>query len=254
MGILDEFRLDGQVAVVTGGGRGIGEGIALCLAEAGADVVLAARRSDDIDAVAAKVRALGRKALAVPTDVLDMAALDRLAQTAVDRMGKHTIWVSNAGGAQDRTARTLEGTPEAAWDNQIDLNLKAVWSGAGAAARRMTAGGSIINISSIAAGKPSPMNGPYSAAKAAVDSLTRTLAAEHAPLIRVNGVAPGPIPTEVMVEYTKMSEEQLKNALGPQMPMKRLGDPRDIGGAVVFLASPAASWITGHTLVVSGGS
>jgi 7-alpha-hydroxysteroid dehydrogenase len=254
MSVLDSFRLDGEVAVVTGGGRGIGEGIALCLAEAGADVVVAARRTAEIDAVAASVRALGRRALAVTTDVLDAAALDRLAQATVDAFGKLTIWVNNAGGAQDRTARTLAGTPEAAWDNQIDLNLKAVWAGAAVAARHMAGGGNIINISSVAAGKPSPMNGPYAAAKAAVDSLTRTLAAEHAPAIRVNGVAPGPIPTEVMLEYTRLSEEQLHSMLGPQMPLKRLGNPRDIGAAVVYLCSPAASWVTGHTLVVSGGS
>ncbi len=253
MSILDDFRLDGLVAVVTGGGRGIGEGIAIALAEAGADVVVAARRKDEIEAVAGRVRALGRRALAVPTDMLDLAAIDALAQAAVDGLGRLDIWVNNAGGAQDRTARTLEGTPEAAWDNQLDLNLKAVWAGAASAARRMANGGSIINISSIAAGKPSPMNGPYSAAKAAVDSLTRTLAAEHAPLIRVNGVAPGPIPTEVMLEYTKLSEEQLHAAIGPGVPLKRLGAPRDVAAAVVYLASPAASWVTGHTLVVSGG-
>ena len=161
--------------------------------------------------------------------------------------------MSNAGGAQDRTARTVIDTPEAAWDNQIDLNLKAVWAGARAAAKQMT-GGSIINISSVASYKGSPMNGPYAVAKAGVNNLTMTLALELAPKIRVNGIAPGPIPTEVMFEYTKMTEEQLAAAIGPSLPMKRLGDPRDVGAAVVYLASPAASWVTGHTLVVSGGA
>lgn len=254
MTVLDTFRLDGQVAVVTGGGRGIGEGIALCLAEAGADVVLAARRGNEIEAVAAQIRALGRRSFAVPTDVLDLAALDRLAQVAVDTFGTLTIWVNNAGGAQDRTMRTLGETPEAAWDNQVDLNLKSVWAASNAAAKRMQDGGTIINISSVGAYRGGPSNGPYVAAKAGVNSLTMTLAMELGPKVRVNGVAPGPIPTEVMFEATKLTEEQLTQFIAPSLTMKRLGTPRDIGGAVVFLASEAASWITGQTLVVAGGS
>jgi len=254
LGVIDTFRLDGQVAVITGAGRGIGEGIALCLAEAGADVVLAARRGAEIEGVAEQVRALGRRALAVPTDVLDMGALDALAQAAVDGLGRLDLWVSNAGGAQDRTMRTLAETPEAAWDNQIDLNLKAVWAGANAAAQRMSDGGCIVNISSVGALRPGPTNGPYVAAKAGVNSLTMTLSAELGPRIRVNGVAPGPIPTEVMFEATKLTEEQLTQYIAPTLTMKRLGTPRDVGAAVVYLASPAASWITGQTLVVAGGA
>ena len=190
MSILDRFRLDGQVAVVTGSGRGIGEGIAIGLAEAGAAVVLAARRTHEIEAVAEKVRAAGGQALARTTDFLEVDQIEALADAAVAEFGKLTIWVNNVGGAQDRTARTILGTPEKAWDNQVDLNLKSVWAGARAASRAMgEEGGVIVNISSAAATKPSPMNGPYAAAKFGVNSLTMTLAAELAPTVRVVGVA-----------------------------------------------------------------
>ena len=137
MSVLDQFRLDGQVAVVTGGGRGIGEGIALGLAEAGADVVLAARRAEEIEAVAEKVRALGRRALAVPTDVMEIEQVQALAEKAFADMGALTCWVSNAGGADDRVPRTFLEMPERQWDFQLNLNLKAVWTGAQAAGNIM---------------------------------------------------------------------------------------------------------------------
>jgi NAD(P)-dependent dehydrogenase (short-subunit alcohol dehydrogenase family) len=254
MTILDNFRLDGAAAVVTGAGRGIGRAIALGLAEAGADVVVAARRTAEIEAVAAEVRALGRRGEAVTTDMLDMAQIDRLAEEALKRLGKLTIWVNNAGGADDRTIRTLVEVPEYQWDFQDGLNLKAVWAGSVAAAKRMGEGSSIINISSIAAFRPSPGNGPYAAAKAGVNSLTRTMAVELAPKIRVNAVAPGPIPTEVFMEFYKLTEADLP-ALTERtgVPMKKLGEEADIAGAVVYLCSPAAKWVTGEILNVTGG-
>ncbi len=255
--ILDHFRLDGEVAVVTGAGRGIGEGIAIGLAEAGADVVLAARREEEIQKVAEKIAALGRRALAVKTDVMDVAQVKALAERARDEMGKLTCWVSNAGGADDRTPRTLLDMPERQWDFQMDLNLKAVWTGAQAAATVMkeSGGGTIINISSITASKASPFNGPYAVAKAGVDSLTKTLSSEMAPLgIRVNGIAPGPIPTEVFLEFLKLEEKDIPE-LGKKfgIPLGRLGTPEDIAPAVVYLASNASSWMTGETMVICGG-
>ena len=254
MSIIDKFRLDGHAAVVTGAGRGIGRAIALCLAEAGADVVVAARRTAEIEAVAAEIRALGRKGVAITTDMLDMAQIDRLADEAVKALGKLTIWVNNAGGADDRTIRTLIEVPENQWDFQDGLNLNAVWPGSVAAAKRMGEGSSIINISSIAAGRPSPGNGPYAAAKAGVNSLTRTLAVELAPKIRVNAVSPGPIPTEVFMEFYKLTEADLP-ALTERtgVPMKKLGEEEDIAAAVVYLCSPAAKWVTGEIINVTGG-
>ncbi len=257
MSIIDTFRLEGQVAVVTGGGRGIGEGIAIGLAEAGADVVLAARRTAEIEAVAEKVRALGRRALAVTTDMMEIKQVQALAERAFAEMGALTCWVSNAGGADDRVPRTLLEMPERQWDFQMNLNLKAVWTGAQAAANIMkdNGGGTIINISSQVANRPSPYNGPYAVAKTGVNNLTQTLAVELAPLgIRVNSVSPGPIPTEVFLEFTKMTEEDIPD-MGRKfgVPLGRVGTPEDIAPAVVYLASPASSWMTGQDMVINGG-
>ena len=254
MTILDKFRLDGHAAVVTGAGRGIGRAIALGLAEAGADVAVAARRTEEIEAVAAEVRALGRKGVAITTDMLDMAQIDHLAAEAERAFGKLTIWVNNAGGADDRTIRNLVDVPEYQWDFQDGLNLKAVWAGGVAAAKRMGDGASIVNISSIAAFRPSPGNGPYAAAKAGVNSLTRTMAVELAPRIRVNAVAPGPIPTEVFMEFYKLTQDMLPamtKTIG--IPMQRMGQEEDIAAAVVYLCSAAAAWVTGEIINVTGG-
>jgi 7-alpha-hydroxysteroid dehydrogenase len=255
MSISDAFRLDNQVAVVTGGGKGIGRGIALCLAEAGADVAVAARNMDDLKSVCAEIEARGRKALAVPTDVTSVQQIDALAEQVVAFLGTPTIWVNNAGGLPDATPRYLSKTPEDRWDAQIDLNLKSVWAGSIAAARVMEeSGGAIINISSRTAFGPQKKNGPYAASKAATNSLTETLSAELAPKIRVNAIAPGPVPTQNFYESTGTSAEQV-GALEQAMdiPLKRLGKVEDIGAAVVFMASPAASWITGQCLYVTGG-
>ncbi len=257
MTLLDRFSLNGQVAVVTGGGRGIGEGIALGLAEAGADVVVAARRTHEVETVAGKVRALGRRALAMSCDVMHIDQVQDLARRAHQEMGRLDCWVSNAGGADDRVPRTFLEMPERQWDFQLNLNLKAVWTGAQAAARIMKdqGGGTIINISSVASGRASPFNGPYAVAKSGVDNLTQTLAAELAEHhIRVNGVAPGPIPTEVFLEFMKLEAKDIPE-LGKRfnIPLGRVGRPEDIAPAVVYLASDASSWMTGQTIRICGG-
>ncbi len=254
--VLERFSLKDGVAVVTGAGRGIGEGIAIALAQAGCDVVLTARRTNEIDTVAEVVRGLGRRALVIPGDITDGAFVDTLAERAKSEMGRVSLWVSNAGGADDRTPRTLANMPDSQWDYQLDVNLRAVFTCARAAARVIEDGGSIINISSGAALKGSPNNGPYAAAKAGVDSLTRTLSLELAPRgVRVNGVAPGPVPTEVFMEFFGATEDDLPELAAKWgVPLGRLGTPDDVANAVVFLASPAAGWITGQTLLVNGGN
>ncbi len=255
MSVLDLFSLDGQVAVVTGGGKGIGRGIALALAEAGADVAVAARSRADVESVAAEIRALGRRAHAYVADVTDVSEVEQLADTAAADFGRLSIWVNNAGGLPDATPRYLTRTSEDRWDAQIDLNLKAVWAGAVAGARHMTAGGAIINTSSRAAFGGQIKNGPYAAAKAAVNSLTQTLALELSPAIRVNAIAPGPIRTQNFDESIRLDDERAAAFLKAlNIPLGRYGTPTDIGAAAVFLASPAASWITGQCLYVTGGA
>lgn len=254
MPVLDLFRLDGEVAIVTGGGRGIGRGIALAFAEAGADVVVAARRAHEVEAVAAEIRALGRRALGVQCDVLTPTGIEDLVAKTVAQLGKLTIMVNNAGGNLDRTMRTLVETPEDVWDTLIDFNLKTVWRGAKAAAPHLKAagGGSIISIVSIAANGPAVRFGPYGASKSGVIHMTRTLAVELGPDIRVNAIAPGLVPTEMLFETVKVDESAIP-AMARGIPRGRAGTPEDIGACAVYLASQAADWVTGQTINVSGG-
>jgi len=246
------FDMTGHVAVITGGGRGIGEGIAKAFAESGAAVVVAARRTNEIEQVAADIRDAGGRAIAVTTDVTDDDAVDALARAAIDEFGKLTVWVNNAGGSPMRMP--LKDLPREEWDRTIALNLTSVYVGSMTAARYIEHG-SIINISSGAGTGPVPGSAHYGAAKAATNSLTWTLSAELAPNIRVNGVAPGAIPTEVMLKAVGKTENQLDQLLDEwNIPLGRLGTPQDIGAACVYLASDAASWMSGEILRVGGGA
>jgi 7-alpha-hydroxysteroid dehydrogenase len=251
-GVLDLFRLDGQVAVVTGSGQGIGRGIALGLAEAGADVVIAARREHDLAETAALISSVGRRAEVVVGDVRDDGFNHRLAGVAVERLGSLSIWVNNVGGSDEKTTRLLRDTPAETWRSQLELNITAAFLGCQAAIEHLTPGGCIINISSGAGMRGSPRTGPYAAAKAAMLNLTETLALELAPAIRVNAVSPGQVPTEAFRDVLGADQDRLVH-MAAQTPLARLGTPEDIAAAVVFLASPAASWITGENLLVAGG-
>jgi NAD(P)-dependent dehydrogenase (short-subunit alcohol dehydrogenase family) len=245
---VGDFDLTGRVAVVTGAGRGIGEGIARALAGAGAAVAVAARTVADLECVTSSIREQGGRAIAVPTDVTDTFALCSLATTAVEEFGHLDIWVNNAGGAEVGTPLASLGRSE--WDRAIDLNFTAVWNGSMAAVEQMH-WGSIINVSSMAAFGAMPGKGHYAACKAAVISLTQTMAVELAPDIRVNAIAPGMIPTKLLfdaadAEGLDVDELALRTPLG-------LGTPADVGAAAVYLASPAARWVTGQTIQVTGG-
>ena len=238
------------MAVVTGSGQGIGRAIALGLADFGCDLVLNARRIADLEATAAQVEERGRRSLIVEGDIRDFS--ETLAERAMDHFDRLDVWVNNVGGSDEKTTRTLLDTPDEVFRSQLELNLTSAFQGCKAAARQMDKGGAIVNISSGAGTRGSPFTGPYAAAKAGMHNMTQTLALELAPDIRVNTVAPGPIATETFREVLNNVEEELE-ALAATIPLARLGVPDDIASAVVFLASDAASWITGQLLLVAGG-
>ena len=201
------FDLSDDVAVVTGAGRGIGEGIANTLAEAGAAVVCAARRGDEVEAVAAGIRARGGRAIALATDVTDNDAVEALAQKAISEFGHLDIWINNAGGSPIQTPLTELDAKE--WDATMRLNLTAIWVCTNTAARLMRDGGRIVNISSRAAVSTVMGSGHYAAAKAGVNSLTVTYAKELGPRIRVNCIMPGAVPTEIMMKAMRLEEKDL---------------------------------------------
>ena len=246
------FDLSDDVAVVTGAGRGIGEGIAKTLAEAGAAVVCAARRVDEVERVAAEIRAAGGRAIAMPTDVTDNAAVEALAQKAISEFGHLDIWVNNAGGSPIQAPLTNLDPNE--WDATMRLNITSVWVCTNVAARLMRDGGRIVNISSKAAVNTVMGSGHYAAAKAAVNSLTVTYAKELGPRIRVNCIMPGAVPTEIMMKALRLEDDDLpKLEKMLRLPMRRLGTPEDLGQAVLYFVSPASSWVTGQVIGIDGG-
>jgi len=252
-GVMDPtFRLDGRVAVVTGGSRGIGRAVALGLARAGADVVVAARKVADLEPVAEEIRALGRRALAVPAHLGRRPEVDRLFDATLETFGRLDILVNNA--ATNPVFGPLLDIDEEAWDRIMALNVKGYLLAAQRAARAMAprGGGAIVNVASTAGLRASAGLGAYSVSKAAVIMLTRVLGRELAPLgIRVNGVAPALIETrfsEALWKNPEILSTYLKST-----PLGRAGQPEEVAGAVVYLCSDAASYVTGHTLVLDGG-
>ena len=247
--LFDLFDLSGRVAVVTGSGQGIGRAIAWGLADAGCDVVINARRMSDLEVTAAGIEERGRAALIVAGDIRDFS--EELADRTMERFGRIDIWVNNVGGSDEKTTRALVDTPDEIFRAQLELNLTSAFQGCKAAATRMKPGSSIINISSGAGMRGSPFTGPYAAAKAGMNNLSETLALELAPNIRVNTVAPGPVATEAF-EQVLNTAGQL-DAIAATIPLGRIGTPDDIAGAVLYLASDAASWVTGQLILVAGG-
>ncbi|MDT4892098.1 MAG: 3-oxoacyl-[acyl-carrier protein] reductase [Pseudonocardiales bacterium] len=250
------FELSQQTVVVTGGGRGIGRGIALAMAAAGARVVIAGRSATTLDATVQELQDAGAEALAIPTDITVSESVHALVAKTQDTFGYIDCWVNNAGSALPGDVGPLLELAEDQWDRVVDLNLKSTFFACQAAARAMDRGGSIVNISSRSATFPNPRTGQYGAAKAALDNLTATMAVEWGHRgIRVNAIAPGMVLTETnQAEGGSLSTPGRRARQIDTVPLGRLGELADVGGLAVFLASDAATWITGQVIQVNGGS
>jgi NAD(P)-dependent dehydrogenase (short-subunit alcohol dehydrogenase family) len=249
VGVLDKFRIDGRVAVVTGASSGLGVYFARALAEAGADVVLAARRVDKLADAAELVAATGRAALPVATDVADPAAATAMVEAAVERFGRVDVLINNAGigTAHPATRETPEQFREV-----IDINLNGAYWAAQACGRVMGPGSSIVNISSIlgltTAGLP---QAAYAASKAGLIGLTRDLAQQWGSRkgIRVNAIAPGFFQSEMTDQY----RPGYLDSISHRMVLGRMGDPEELAATAVWLASDAGGYVTGQTIAVDGG-
>ncbi len=251
-GVLERFRLDGRRALVTGGGRGLGRVIAEALAEAGAEVAVTSRSLGTGQAAAREIEgATGRRALAFAADVSVPAQIERLVEEATNALGPIDILVNNAG-VNIRGAS--EDLSEADWDTVIDVNLKAPFLCSRAVLPQMRARGwgRVINLGSILGVVALPGRAPYAAAKAGVINLTRVLALECATSgVTVNAICPGPFATEMNRQL--LNDPAKYRAFVERIPMGRWGELDEIAGAAVFLASDAASFVTGSALFVDGG-
>ena len=248
--ILERFKVTDKVAVVTGAGRGIGRGIAIGLAQAGADVVLASRRLEPLQEVAGHVEAAGRKALIVQTDAKDEAALDALADQTLKTFDGVDYLVNNAGGSLPGMALTVRNEDfEAAFHFNVTSAFHLSRAFAPSMAKR---GGAIVNISSALSHMVDHGFVAYGTAKAAMSHMTRLLAHEWAPHVRVNAIAVGATETDALAMVT--NNKDFKAKMEALTPMARLGTTEDIAAAALYLLSPAGGWVTGQVIAVDGGT
>jgi 7-alpha-hydroxysteroid dehydrogenase len=249
--ILDRFRLTDKVAIVTGAGRGIGRGIATAFAEAGAHVVCAARTPEQIERTAEAVRALGRRALAVTCDVNDRAQLERVVAETMRELGRVDVLVNNAGGAPPKPALR---TSERMFEEAVHFNVTSAFLLSRFVIPHMVAGagGAIVNISSALSHLVESGFVAYGTAKAALNHMTRLLARELAPRVRVNAIAVGSVATDALAPF--LADAEVRRKMEELTPMRRLGTVEDIALAALYLAAPASSWVTGKILEIDGGT
>lgn len=248
--ILDRFGLPGRVAIVTGAGRGIGRGTALALAEAGADVVCAARTREQIEETAELVRARGRRALSVPCDVNESEQLEAVVAAAARELGRIDVLVNNAGGTPVRPAlRTDDAFLDGAFHFECGSALRLTRLAAPHLAE--SDGAAVVNISSRTGQLPMPGFLAYGTAKAALVFMTRVLAQELAPKIRVNAISVGAVETPALAGF--MANADVMKAVVEGTPMGRIGQVEDVAACVLYLASPASAWVTGKEFQVDGG-
>lgn len=248
--ILDRFRLDDQVAIVTGSGRGIGAATAIAFADAGADVVISARTVSQLEETAERVRARGRRALVVPCDVLESGQRRELVDKTVEEFGRLDILVNNAGGWGPEPTLSLS---EEDFEACFRFNVTTALAMTKLAVPRIveTSGkGAVVNISSVAGKFNQPAFAAYGTAKAALSFLTGNLAQDFAPKVRVNGIAVGSILTDALAGFMN---EDMERQMVSKTPMGRIGEPEDIAACALYLASPAASYVTGEIYGVNGG-
>jgi len=248
---IPTLSADGKVVVVTGGSKGLGRAMALGFAEAGADVVVASRKLEPCEAVAAEVRALGRRALAVSCHVGDWDQCEQLVTAAVDEFGRIDVLVNNAGIAP--VPPSLLGITSDLFDKTIAVNLKGPLRLTALAAEHMPAGGAVINISSMASMRPAPSTVVYAAAKAGQNALTRAAAQEFGPRgIRVNSIVCGTFDTDSLRASLSRTPEAGAR-LAANVSLGRIADADEIVGTALFLASSASSYLTGDLIVLNGG-
>ena len=248
--ILDRFRVSGQAAVVTGAGRGIGAATAVALAQAGADVLISARTEAELAKVAREIEEAGRRAVTVPADLADLDAMDGLVDTALAAFGRLDIVVNNVGGAMPRPF--LATKPRHLADAfQFNVGTAHRLTQAAVPALLASGGGSVVSITPAVGRTAGRGYLAYGTAKAALAHYTRLAAADLAPRIRVNAIAVGAVATSAL--DIVLTDDTLRGQMEQATPLGRIGDPDEVAAAAVFLASPAASYITGKILEVDGG-
>lgn len=250
--MLDEFDLHDRVAVVTGGTRGIGRAIAESFAAVGADVVPTSRSQAAVEEAVAAVRDRGAESLECPTDVTEPAAVEALFAETTEALGPPSIVVNNAGVNPDGALGQPENVSVEAFDFTVDVNLRGSFVCAKTAAGTLAdTGGVIVNVASVGGIVGLPRQHPYVASKHGLVGLTKSMALDWAPSVRVNALVPGYVSTELIAEVE--ANDRLRNSILDRTPLDRIADPEEIAAPAIFLASEAASYVTGAVLAVDGG-